>query len=444
VELKAMNIFDVQTPAATEQSSMKGASLSSEAENPQFAFLMGQSLQLPGGELPEALSHQELMNITVDVPDSDIQLSAEVQKEGLKTESEENQIQPQIGNIKRNVAVNIDNSPQLPLQKNMIVDKTPSQLDKSVELSARNPELELQGSPHKELTDYLEALNAKEIRIVSRQQMAKVSSEPVMPVIENAQVANLVRSNIRRTNAEHQTNLSKLAEGEIVTEEHVIPVAEERRTNGDQLNKRNELVIEKDANLQKGVGQESKTTRFDSVLKVENIETGSLVKTNITTVEPLTQIRTKADGEIVETVKIILPEKLKLNSGQKTQSIMIRIEPEQLGPARLELKMTNEILTAKLIVETPEAKQILEGSLSHLKDRLAAADIEVEDVEINVRSESHNSNMFEKQSGWQNQKSVKHLNELNDGFTDIEPVAVNAPVKESLQYVGSGGVNLLA
>jgi len=161
--------------------------------------------------------------------------------------------------------------------------------------------------------------------------------------------------------------------------------------------------------------------------------------------EPLTQVKTSTDGHNTETVKIVLPENFKLNTNQKTQTIMIRIEPDHLGPARLELKMTDDLLSAKLIVETVQAKSILESSISQLKEKLASADIKVENLEINVRSESHNRHMFDKQQAhWQNLKTFGQFNQPDDSLVNNELVAMNASKNIMPQYAGAGGVNLLA
>ena len=161
--------------------------------------------------------------------------------------------------------------------------------------------------------------------------------------------------------------------------------------------------------------------------------------------QTITQLKTSTDGHITETVKIILPENFKLSTNQKTQTIMIRIEPDHLGPARLELKMTDNLLSAKLIVETVEAKIILESSISQLKEKLASADIKVENLEINLRSESHNSHISDKkQAPWQNQKALRQFNRLEENLLSNEPAAMSARTNLSPQYAGAGGVNLLA
>ena len=107
--------------------------------------------------------------------------------------------------------------------------------------------------------------------------------------------------------------------------------------------------------------------------------------------------------------------------------------------------MTDDVLSAKLIVETVDAKRILEGSILQLKEKLASADIKVENLEINVRSESHNSHMFDKQQAhWQNQKALRQFNPPDESFLSNESAEMTEPTSLRPQYAGAGGVNLLA
>ncbi len=154
--------------------------------------------------------------------------------------------------------------------------------------------------------------------------------------------------------------------------------------------------------------------------------------------------QTPADIKPHQSVKIILPEQTKLSGDNRNHSMVIKIEPEHLGPARLDLHLRNEILTAKLTVETPAAKTTLENSLNSLKEQFAKADIKVENIEINVRGETNYNQLFERQPQWQKFNSA-HQNRFNAGDF-LEPFV---PVEQinnfsQQQYVGSGGVNILA
>jgi flagellar hook-length control protein FliK len=141
---------------------------------------------------------------------------------------------------------------------------------------------------------------------------------------------------------------------------------------------------------------------------------------------------------------MFIPDSPKLNSGLRHQTIMIKIEPEHLGPARLDLQLRHDIFSAKLTVETFEAKAVIEHSLHNLKEQLARADIKVEQIEINVRGETGYNQLFDKQPQWQKNSHFNQFRFTNDELNEqFAPIGV-AFVPESMQYVNQNGVNVLA
>ena len=479
MDSKAMNIFDSLIPATNGTASMKGASLSLESENLEFASLMGQSMQVQEGELIEALPNQKIMNFTIagaDDADQALQVFAGMKNKDLPaanvlsnkfapttadtelllfpTENKEkplvnfnqeenskiveNLLQSKPGEKRQVVTINVDDSVMLSSPKTAL---KPVQSELLPGLS----DVDFQKDPHRQLTAYLKNLNAKEVLINDKQQPEKTGAESVVPLLGSAQLESFVRSIIKRTSVESQDIKVNSEVNKEVSKEIVLPAGEKILTNGDMMKKQNELVVEKRANAQKVLEQKSESLfKIGSVDSLSN-EAGNSAKANMSNMQTITQLKTSTDGHITETVKIILPENFKLSTNQKIQTIMIRIEPDHLGPARLELKMTDNLLSAKLIVETVEAKIILESSISQLKEKLASADIKVENLEINVRSESHNSHMSDKQQApWQNQNALRQFNRLDENLLSNEPAAMSARTNLSPQYAGAGGVNLLA
>ena len=318
----------------------------------------------------------------------------------------ENLLQSKSADKKQAITINVDDSVKLSTPKT-VLNQSRS------ELLPGMSDVDFQKDPHRQLTAYLKNLNAKEVLINDKQQPEKTGAESVVPLLGSAQLESFVRSIIKRTSVESQDIKVNSEVNKEVSKEIVSPAGEKSLTNGDMRKKQNELVVEKRANAQKVLEQKSESLfKIGSVDSLSN-EAGNSAKANMSNMQTITQLKTSTDGHITETVKIILPENFKLSTNQKTQTIMIRIEPDHLGPARLELKMTDNLLSAKLIVETVEAKIILESSISQLKEKLASADIKVENMEIYVRSDSHNSHMSDTQpSRWHNQKTLRQSNRL--------------------------------
>lgn len=64
--------------------------------------------------------------------------------------------------------------------------------------------------------------------------------------------------------------------------------------------------------------------------------------------------------------------------------VQIRLSPPELGSMKLEMSLSDGVLTAKLEVETQKAQQILLDSLPNLKERLAEQGIRIEKFDVNL------------------------------------------------------------
>jgi len=142
--------------------------------------------------------------------------------------------------------------------------------------------------------------------------------------------------------------------------------------------------------------------------------------------------------ESTSSVRVHLPEntQLKLNAGE--QVITLRIEPEHLGPAKLTLRMHNDRLRARVMVNSIEAKAALENSLENLTQQLSRANIKVDQIDVQL-SNQQQQNPFGGRHNWQSWSSLRNpaTDPLETATPYIEPL-------QAMQQVGVGGVNILA
>lgn len=141
-------------------------------------------------------------------------------------------------------------------------------------------------------------------------------------------------------------------------------------------------------------------------------------------------------------VRVHLPEntQLKLNAGR--QVITLRIEPEQLGPAKLTLSMHNNRLRASVIVNSVEAKAVLENSIESLTQQLSRADIKIDQIDVQL-SNQQQQNQFGGRQTWQSWSSLR--NPAAGPATDsLETTVPYVEPLQAMQQVGAGGVNILA
>jgi hypothetical protein len=140
--------------------------------------------------------------------------------------------------------------------------------------------------------------------------------------------------------------------------------------------------------------------------------------------------------------RFTLPDDIKTLMRPGGQAISIKIEPQHLGPARLYLSEHGDKIRARLVVDTAEAKQLVEGSLDRLTRQLAEADVPLESIEVSVSSNGPESDFFERRPGWT--RPMRRVTDPIDGPAVRETTTPNLWTPPPSQYVGAGGVNVLA
>ena len=143
-------------------------------------------------------------------------------------------------------------------------------------------------------------------------------------------------------------------------------------------------------------------------------------------------------------VRFTLPENIKTGLKPYGRTVMIRMEPVHLGPARLSLTMYDDKLQARLVVRDSLARMTIESSMDRLVDQLSRAGIEVDHIEVTVGGENARNGLFERQThrflGSGNRGKLKFKKVVNPDHRVTS--TISAPPRPS--YVGAGGVNVLA
>ena len=155
----------------------------------------------------------------------------------------------------------------------------------------------------------------------------------------------------------------------------------------------------------------------------------------------------KSDGEMTRTniapaVKFTLPETLQKSFASNGQSIMLKIEPEHLGPARLNLSVRDQMLTARVTVDTPVAKATVERSLDQLTDTLSRAGIDVDKIEVMLGDSGAREQFFDRRPLWSQSRGSQKMSDTDSTVSET-PLLIT-PALLSRQYVGNLGVNVLA
>ena len=152
---------------------------------------------------------------------------------------------------------------------------------------------------------------------------------------------------------------------------------------------------------------------------------------------------TEANRNAIPAVRLTLPESIQKPFHSGGQTIMIRIEPEHLGPARLNLAVRDQMLTARVVVETPIAKLAVENSLRQLTDQLSRGGIEVDRIEVSLSGDSAREQFFDRRPLWSHARTLHRFEdkmELGAELAESTPIITPRPQ----EYIGANGVNLLA
>ncbi len=157
------------------------------------------------------------------------------------------------------------------------------------------------------------------------------------------------------------------------------------------------------------------------------------------------KIDTAAVKDNIQNVRMQLPENINSALRPNGQAVVIKLNPENLGPAKLSLSFSGGKLRAKLTVTSLNAKHVLDNSLNRLVDQLHKININVDkfDVTLDQNQNQNQNEQFNQQQQWQRKMSYKNIDLEQFKQNEIEQT-VQQPILSAIQQVSSGSVNYLA
>jgi hypothetical protein len=151
-------------------------------------------------------------------------------------------------------------------------------------------------------------------------------------------------------------------------------------------------------------------------------------------------------GERLEfgSVRFTLPDKIEQSLNPGGKSVMLKIHPEHLGPARLNLNWSGDGISARVTVDSPVAQSAIERSLDRLHEQLSQAGIKVDHIGVSLSGGQTRGQFAGGQSQWQ-RPLMPHSMAFNNDYRTAEYVSAIAAAPVGVaQYVGSQGVNIFA
>lgn len=127
-------------------------------------------------------------------------------------------------------------------------------------------------------------------------------------------------------------------------------------------------------------------------------------------------------------------DKIEIASLRNYQEITMQLSPKELGHLSIKLTETNGTLVADIKVDNDKAKELILSEVDKLRQTLQEQGLSVGDVRVDVRQNSHQSQMEQ-----QKQKSTKRIQELvqkhfyEDEIEEVE--AIERPTETEIDYM---------
>ncbi len=114
-------------------------------------------------------------------------------------------------------------------------------------------------------------------------------------------------------------------------------------------------------------------------------------------------------------------DKIEIKTLNEQQEVKMQLSPKELGTLSIKLTETNGVLVADIKVENDKAKELILNEIDKLKQMLQKQGLEVGEVKVDVRQNSHQSQMEQ-----QKQKSSRRIQELIQKhlYTEEQPEEV--------------------
>lgn len=130
-------------------------------------------------------------------------------------------------------------------------------------------------------------------------------------------------------------------------------------------------------------------------------------------------------------------EQVRVNMSQDTTSMEMQLYPEHLGKIQINVVSKDGVMTARIVAETEEAKQAIEGGLASLKESMENQNLKVDAIEVMVSTAGFTWN-DEEQPEYEQQKSSNSRKKIDLSELDGEEVEVEETAElEKMRYAGS-------
>lgn len=141
----------------------------------------------------------------------------------------------------------------------------------------------------------------------------------------------------------------------------------------------------------------------------------------------------KNTAMIKDNLETQILKKIEINTLKEGKEIQMELNPRELGKLALRVTENSGVVTANIRVESEKTKEMLMQNITELKEGLEKQGLAIGEFNIDVRKESHQSEMFK-----QKQKSSKRIEEIIAKHleeVEMEEVAENVISDTAIDYM---------
>ena len=251
----------------------------------------------------------------------------------------------------------------------------------------------------------IEFKNQKPVEQVIDKKVPETHAEKISNKIENVKIH--VEEDIKvAPQQQNMTDAAKVAKANETLEKAGLSTENLQKMDG----KVKDLSFSSNQNSQTDLGQSSQEMMMRDMM--QSSATGANQTQGETKVEFMQSLNkaTHANAQQAQAqqeapdVDILEQIRTRINAtGKGMQRITIGLTPESLGKLNIEISKGQNGISAQILAENPQAKEILEKNLDGLKSVLQSQGVNVNNVNVKVaeagRSSDSNNNMFQNENG---------------------------------------------